>query len=136
MLKSFQFFLILPIFLNLPIFQFFKLSNYRFYLSYISVFPYFPHNPNYLFSIYQLSFLIPLCHQICIYPTFSFIFSFSFIPIFSQYFIFFLYSCTDMEKDEIFPRTRFVNNQNFHKKYISKFLTITRIIVEIIIHRL
>ena len=42
----------------------------------------------------------------------------------------------DMEKDQVFPRTRFVNNQNLHKKYISKFLTITRIIVEIIIHRL
>ena len=42
----------------------------------------------------------------------------------------------DMEKDQIFPRTRFVNNQNFRKKYISKFLTITRIIVEIIIYRL
>ena len=43
---------------------------------------------------------------------------------------------TDMEKDQIFPRTPFVNNQNFRKKYISKFLTITRIIVEIIIYRL
>ena len=43
---------------------------------------------------------------------------------------------SDMEKDQIFPRTHFVNNQNFLKKYISKFLTITRIIVEIIIYRL
>ena len=41
-----------------------------------------------------------------------------------------------MEKDQIFPQMRFVNNENFHKKYISKFLTITRIIVEIIIYRL
>jgi len=41
----------------------------------------------------------------------------------------------DMEKDQIFPRTRFVINQNFHKN-ISTFLTITRIIVEIIIYRL
>ena len=32
---------------------------------------------------------------------------------------------TDMEKDQIFLRTRFVNNQNFRKKYISKFITIT-----------
>ena len=42
----------------------------------------------------------------------------------------------DMENDQIFPRTRFVNNQNFRKKYISKFLTITRIIVEVTIYRL
>ena len=42
----------------------------------------------------------------------------------------------DMKKDQIFPRMRFVNNKNFRKKYISKFLTITRIIVEIIICRL
>ena len=41
-----------------------------------------------------------------------------------------------MEKDQIFPQMRFVNNENFHKKYISKFLTITRIIVEIIIYGL
>ena len=41
----------------------------------------------------------------------------------------------DMEKDQIFPRTRFIKNKNFLKKYISKFLTITRIIVEIIIYR-
>jgi len=41
-----------------------------------------------------------------------------------------------MEKDQIFPRTRFVNNQNFRKKYIFKFPTITMIIVEIIIYRL
>ena len=45
-------------------------------------------------------------------------------------------SVTDMEKDQIFPRTRFVNNQTFRKKYISKFLTITSIFVEIIIYRL
>ena len=43
---------------------------------------------------------------------------------------------SDMEKDLIFPRKRFVNNQNFRKKYIYKFLTITRIIVETIIYRL
>ena len=43
---------------------------------------------------------------------------------------------TDMEKDQIFPRTRFVKNQDFRKKYISKFITITRIIMEIIIYRL
>ena len=42
----------------------------------------------------------------------------------------------DMEKDQIFPRTHFVNNKKFRKKHISKFLTITRIIVEIIIYRL
>ena len=36
-----------------------------------------------------------------------------------------------MEKAQIFPQTRFVNNQYFRKKYISKFLT-TRIIGEII----
>ena len=42
----------------------------------------------------------------------------------------------DMEKVEIFPWTRFVNNQNFRKEYIYKFLTITLIIVEIIIHKL
>ena len=42
----------------------------------------------------------------------------------------------DMEKDQIFPRTCFVNNENFRKKYIYKFLTITRIIGEIIINRL
>ena len=42
----------------------------------------------------------------------------------------------DMEKDQIFPRARFVKNKNFRKKYISKFLTITIIIVEIVIYRL
>ena len=42
----------------------------------------------------------------------------------------------DMEKDQIFLRTCFVNNQNFRKKHISKFLTVTRIIVEILIYRL
>ena len=41
-----------------------------------------------------------------------------------------------MEKDQIFPQTRFVNNQYFRKKCISTLLTITRIIVEIIINRL
>ena len=43
---------------------------------------------------------------------------------------------TDMEKDQIFPRTRFAKNKDFRKKNISKFLTITRIIVQIIIYRL
>ena len=47
-----------------------------------------------------------------------------------------IFSQADMEKDQIFPRTRFVNIQNFRKKYISKFLTITKIIVEIILYRL
>ena len=42
----------------------------------------------------------------------------------------------DMEQDQIFPQTCFVNNQNFSKKYIFKFLTINKIIVEIIIYRL
>ena len=42
----------------------------------------------------------------------------------------------DMEKDQIFPRMCFVNNLIFRKKYISEFLTITRIIVEIVIYRL
>ena len=34
-----------------------------------------------------------------------------------------------MEKDQIFPRTCFVKDQNFRKKYIYKFLTIVEIII-------
>ena len=69
--------------------------------------------------------------QLIFYPA-----KFLFQIFYFKYRVFAMNCKTDMEKYQIFQWTRFVNNQNFRKKYVFKFLTITRIIVEIIIYRL